>query len=106
MRRTWPAFLAALDSGDASAIAPAFDDQQRAFAAAVLALDADVLTSNLAHGFELHNQSDFFDWRDVYRGPAGMLDWATDIAASAGAFRFAAERIQRAGNRCIVLGRM
>ena len=75
IRETWPAFLAALDGGDEDEIRAAFDRQQRAFRAAVLALDVESLRATSTR-YELHNHSDFFDWRDVYRGVDGMTEWA------------------------------
>ena len=67
LRETWPAFLAALETGDEKAMLAAFDDQQRAFAAAVLALDAEALASNIDPAYELHNHTAFFDWPDQRR---------------------------------------
>lgn len=84
----------------------AFDDQQRAFAAAVLALDVETLTSNIDPSYELHNHSDFFGWRDVYRGIDGMTEWAREINDTAGGFEFVIERIERSGDRLITLGLM
>jgi SnoaL-like domain len=106
MRQTWPAFLAALDSGDQEALMSAFDDQQRAFAAAVLALDVEALDSNIDPAYELHNHSDFFGWRDVYRGIDGMVAWAGEINDTVGEFDFEIERIERFGDRLVTLGRM
>jgi ketosteroid isomerase-like protein len=107
LRETWPALLAALRDGDDAAIEAAFEDQQRAFAAAVLALDAEALTSNLDPAYELHNHGElFFDWRDVYRGRDGVMEWARQIADTAGEFTFSLERIERSGERFATLGQM
>jgi ketosteroid isomerase-like protein len=107
LRATWPAVLAALRDGDEAAIVAALDAQQKAFSAAVVALDIEALTSNIDPAYELHNHADlFFDWRDVYRGDDGMMDWARQIADTAGAFNFSIERVARAGDRFATLGRM
>jgi ketosteroid isomerase-like protein len=106
MRQTWRAFLAALDSGDQEALMSAFDQQQRAFAAAVLALDVEMLNSNIDPAYELHNHSDFFDWRDVYHGVEGMMEWAGQITDTAGDFELVVERIEHSGDRLITLGEM
>src|SRR5262249_15626156 len=106
IRRTWQAFLAAVQAGDHDAILAAFDDQQKAFASAVLTLDADALTSNIDPGFELHNHSEFFDWREVYHGADGVVAWAREINDTAGDFRFVAERVEWSGQRLVTLGRM
>ncbi len=106
IRESWPAFLAALDGGDEGEIAAAFDRQQRAFSAAVLALDVEALQSNIDAAFELHNHSDFFDWRDVYHGVEGMMEWAGQISDTAGEFDFAIERFERADDRLVTLGEM
>ena len=106
LRETWPAFLAALETGDQEAMLAAFDDQQRAFAAAVLALDAEALASNIDPAYELHNHTAFFDWRDIYHGIDGMMEWAGQINDAAGEFEFVVERIERSGDRLVTLGRM
>ncbi len=103
LRETWPAFLAALETGDQEAMLAAFDDQQRAFAAAVLALDAEALASNIDPAYELHNHTAFVDWRDVYRGIDGMMEWAGQINDTAGEFEFVVERIERSGDRLVTL---
>jgi len=106
LRETWPAFLAALDGGDEDELIIAADRQQRAFSAAVLTLDVESLASNIDPAYELHNHSDFFDWRDVYRGIDGMMEWAGQINDTAGEFEFSMERIQRSGDRLVTLGQM
>jgi hypothetical protein len=106
IRETWPAFLAALETGDEQATLAAFDDQQRAFATAVLALDAEALASNIDPAYELHNHTAFFDWRDVYRGIDGMMEWAGQINDTAGDFEFVVDRIERFGDRLVTLGQM
>jgi ketosteroid isomerase-like protein len=106
MRETWPVFLAALDAGDEHEIRTAFGHQQRAFRTAVLALDVESLQSNIDPDYELHNHTDFFDWRDVYRGVEGMMEWAGQITDTAGDFELVVERIERSGDRVISLGEM
>ena len=106
IRETWPEFLAALDGGDEDEIRAAFGRQQHAFRAAVLALDVESLRSNIDPAYELHNHSDFFDWRDVYRGVEGMMEWAGQITDTAGDFELVVERIERSGDRLVTLGEM
>jgi len=106
IRETWPAFLAALETGDERATLAAFDDHQRAFATAVLALDAEALASNIDPAYELHNHTAFVDWRDVYRGIDGMMEWAGQINDTAGEFAFVVERVERFGDRLVTLGQM
>jgi hypothetical protein len=91
LRETWPAFRAAPETGDQQAMLAAFDDQPRAFAAAVLALDAE-------------------------RSPATSIPSTSctttrpsstgQINDAAGEFEFVVERIERSGDRLVTLGQM